>query len=212
LERLGQPVDLVDHFGYVRHWCVRGPFDNVDGEGFDTVYPPESRNWRELASRLRSTTTPSPNTSTDRQNGSAESAVSWKSVTCSEPDGDVDLNKVFGELKDVLAYGAAVIESDRQQDVEIRLRVQNAFKLWLNGQLLVEQPVGHTGNSFDQYVVQATLKEGDNLLLIKSCQVKPIQQMAFFDVWHFCVRLSDSTGGGLTGCASQPLGPSTGPE
>jgi hypothetical protein len=208
LERLEQPVDLARHFGSIRHWVVQGPYENIDGEGFGIVYPPESTNWREVLRQLNEVAEAnSPMKSTaEPAADDQDSEVSWQPVNGSSRDGNVDLNEVFGKRKDVLAYGAAVVESDREQPVEVRLRVQNAFKLWLNGEQIFEQPVGHTGNSFDQYTVKAGLRKGENLFLIKSCQVQPIQEMEFFDVWHFCVRLSDATGGGLTSCTFREFG------
>ena len=41
LRKLGVPVDLPRHFGFLTKWNVIGPFDNTERKGFDTVYPPE---------------------------------------------------------------------------------------------------------------------------------------------------------------------------
>ncbi len=41
LRRLGVPVDLPKHFGFITQWQVIGPFDNTERKGFETVFPPE---------------------------------------------------------------------------------------------------------------------------------------------------------------------------
>src|SRR5207248_2011218 len=41
LERRGERVDLVAHFGFITRWQVVGAFDNTGGRGFRTVFPPE---------------------------------------------------------------------------------------------------------------------------------------------------------------------------
>ena len=41
LRRLGQPIDLARQFGFLVCWRLIGPFDNTDGHGYDTAYPPE---------------------------------------------------------------------------------------------------------------------------------------------------------------------------
>ena len=35
LKKLGHPVDLASHFGFVQDWNLVGPFDNRQGKGFD---------------------------------------------------------------------------------------------------------------------------------------------------------------------------------
>jgi hypothetical protein len=189
MEKLGQPVDLGKRFGFLRNWQVIGPFDNTDKEGFDAVYPPESltlENYDGPEGIYSEKTWPGK-----------DGPVSWQSWQAPADSGNVDLNKVLGKQKEVVGYGAAVFVSKRAMDVQLRLRIQNAFKIWLNGQLLMAQPVCHTGNAFDQYRLETRLREGENLILVKSCQIKPPRVMEFYDTWHFGVRLCDSTGLGL---------------
>ena len=42
LEKQGQNVSVTEHFGYVTHWQVIGPFDSTDGAGYAKAYPPEA--------------------------------------------------------------------------------------------------------------------------------------------------------------------------
>ncbi len=188
LRQLGDEPDLARKFGYVTSWQVIGPFDNPKGQGFDTAYPPESlqlKTWRRMRDDLSSHTL-------DGKSGQA----TWRPAKAKSANGDVDLNQSIAKLRDVVGYGVTTISAEDATDVEIRLRVQNAFKIWLNGQLLLSQPVGHTGNSFDMYRAKAHLNAGENIVVIKSCQVD-IKGVAFFDTWHFSVRVCDPTGGAV---------------
>jgi hypothetical protein len=189
LKDLGREVDLADHFGYLTDWYIIGPFDNTEGRGFETAYPPESLTLHRGAEL---------NHLLEQAPIAGKSApVSWKHVTAKSSNGDVDLNEEIEKLRDVCAYGATAFFSDTEQQVEVRLRLQNSFKIWLNGELLMAQPVGHTGNSFDQYARVATLRQGRNVFLVKSCQVNIRGTTSFYDTWHFSVRVCDPTGGAI---------------
>ncbi len=190
LKPLGQELDLANHFGYLQDWLVLGPFDNTDGLGYDAVYPVESLNAKTF----------------DRQAtfDGKEGPVRWKQYTTTADNGDVDLNTALDDLVDVVGYAATIVDSPIARDVQLRLRIQNSFKIWVNGQLLMAQPIGHTGNSFDQYVVNARLDSGPNLILIKSCQIKPLQEIPFFKVWHVCARVTDNTGAAILREDSKP--------
>jgi hypothetical protein len=63
--------------------------------------------------------------------------------------------------------------------------------------MVMAQPVGHTGNFFDQYTVPVTLRKGANLIVVKSVQIEPPQADPWFSAWQFCVRVSDETGAAI---------------
>jgi hypothetical protein len=186
----GEKPDLADHFGFLLEWQVVGPFPNVDEAGFHNAYPPEKL----TAEDLDNDGNPKETLTYEAASGT----LRWQSQTAAKDTGELDLNKIFGKEKEVVGYGIAVFKSDLKQAAEIRLRMQNAFKLWLNGELLQSQPIGHTGNSFDQYLIPVTLKPGRNLILVKSCQNKPPMEMEFFDTWHINVRICDRSGTAIT--------------
>ena len=185
MDELGSPVKLADHFGYLQQWRIAGPFENAKGSGFDQAYPPEKL---DLTSGKVATELP-------RSDG--ESPEGWRAFTAEEDTGNVDLNKAIRPVEQGIAYGLAEFDYQGDAQVEIRFQVQNSFKCWLNGELIYSQPIGHTGNFFDQYQVPVKLKQGANVLLIKSCQTEPLQDIDWFKVWQFAVRLTDSTGAAI---------------
>ena len=174
LEKMGAPVDLPRHFGFLTHWQVIGPFDNTKREGFACVEPPE--------------TVPDLSKTYPGKHG----PVTWKPWASGDAFGKVDFNEALGMEKEVLAYALAEFESDAAREVELRLGTKNAWKLWLNGKLLFERDEYHRGQKIDQYRIKAALQPGKNLILMKACQDE--QTQAWTVEWEFQLRVCDATG------------------
>lgn len=174
LGQLGQSVDLARLFGFLRHWKLIGPFDNTEGRGFATVYPPETQ-W-------------DPKATYPGKHG----PVRWIDYTTKDDYGRVDLNKALGEEKDVVGYAATEFFLHKAQQGQIRIGTPNAIKLWVNGQLLAAHEVYHSGSQMDQYVVPVHLQKGKNFILIKVCQNNIPQDWARF--WQFQLRICDELG------------------
>ncbi|MDB2347928.1 hypothetical protein N9V84_08535, partial [Verrucomicrobiales bacterium] len=152
LQELGQKVDLPKHFGFLMHWSVVGPFDNTERKGFDTVFPPEEG--VDL---------------TGEYDGKA-GKVSWSRLATSDNYGMVDVNKAYGPLKEVTAYAFTEYESPSDQPAQLRLGCKNAWKIWLNGELVFARDEYHRGIRIDQYQLPVNLQKGKNTLLVKLCQ------------------------------------------
>ena len=174
LRKLGEEVDLRRLMGFLVHWKLVGPFDNTDGQGYDVAYPPESA--IELAA------------SHDGKHGKVE----WIDYTTTDEYGKVDLNSALVEEKEVVAYAVAEFRSDRQRTAEFRITSYNAVKVWVNGQSVIERKVYHSGSQLDQYVGEATLREGRHVILVKVCQNAQTQEWARF--WGFQLRICDAVG------------------
>lgn len=174
LRKLGEEVELQRLMGFVAQWRLIGPFDNTDQRGFDTEYPPE----RELDFGV----------TYDGKHGKVE----WIGHTTTDDYGKVDLNEALAEEKEVVGYGATEFPSDREQTVEFRLTSYNAVKLWVNGRPVIERNVYHSGSQLDQYVGEATLQKGRNLILVKVCQNAQTQDWARH--WSFQLRVCDEVG------------------
>ena len=177
LDKLGEKVDLARHYGFIMRWRVIGPFDNTDEGGYSVAYPPQQ--------------TIDPAASHPGKHG----PVKWIEHVTKDAHGKVDLNQVLGEEKSVLAYVAADFISQKQQDVEIRTSTSNAVRVWMNGTLVDEHNVNHSGLQMDQYVCRATLRPGKNVLLAKICQNAQTQSWA--RVWGVQLRVCDENGGAI---------------
>ncbi len=177
LQELGQKVDLPKHFGFLMHWSVVGPFDNTERKGFDTVFPPEEG--VDL---------------TGEYDGKA-GKVSWSRLATSDNYGMVDVNKAYGPLKEVTAYAFTEYESPSDQPAQLRLGCKNAWKIWLNGELVFARDEYHRGIRIDQYQLPVNLQKGKNTLLVKLCQNE--QEEDWTVQWQFQLRVCDATGTAL---------------
>ena len=175
LRRLGQEVDLPKLFGFLMHWKVIGPFENADRLGFDRVFPPENElDWS--ADYL----------------GKEAARAKWRDFATSDKYGMVDINRVYGPLKEAVAYAYAEFESPEAMPIELRLGCKNAWKIWLNGEFLFGRDEYHRGMRIDQYQLKGRLKRGKNGILLKICQN---EQMEDWTVqWQFQLRVCDENG------------------
>ena len=179
LEKLGEKVDLAKHFGFITTWKVIGPFDNTAEGGFDVVYPPEK------TIDLSASYEGKPHDGQPRR-------VEWQEATTSDEFGVVDLNKAISKENGVTGYAWTEFWSDRAQPAELRAGRDNAIKIWLNGELLYEHGVYHSGADMDQFVGRGTLKQGRNTILVKVLQNEQKEDWA--QGWGFQLRVCDQAG------------------
>jgi hypothetical protein len=164
LKELKEPVNLTKHYGFITEWLVSPPFDNKDGAGFAKPYAPETK--------------------ADRGD--------WKYVQSNDPEGAVDINKVHGEKKNLVAYATATVVADADATLEVRSASQNAVKLFVNGKEVYFREEYHSGAFLDQHAAAVKLNKGKNEILVKVCQNDNPQPWA--KEWGFSARLSDGTG------------------
>jgi hypothetical protein len=174
LKKLNVPVNLPRHFGFLMKWNVIGPFDNTERKGFDAVFPPE----KEI--KLDAT-----------YDGKGKPAK-WQPFESKDEYGKVDFNKPLGLLKEVTAYAVTTFDAPEERDAELRLGCKDAWKIWLNGELVFGRDEYHRGQQLDQYKLRCHLKKGANTLLVKCCQNE--QKEDWTVEWEFQLRICDSTG------------------
>jgi hypothetical protein len=181
LRAAGETVDLPKHFGFLMDWHLIAPFNNSERKGHDTVYPPE----QEI-------------NLTASYEGKGKQAK-WLPFTSEDDYGMIDFNKPFGMEKEVTGYATTDFFSATERTAEIRLGCKNAWKVWLNGELLFARDEYHRGAKLDQYKLPITLRKGKNTLLVKCSQNE--QKEEWTVQWEFQLRVCDSTG---TAIASAP--------
>ena len=177
LEAAGQDVDIQGHFGFLTEWQMIGPFDNKDEKGFAVAYPPET------------------SVALDAEYDGQLGRVKWQAVTTEDDFGVVDIAKQIENYKGSLMYAAATFDCGHSRSAELRLGTPNAWKLWLNGQLVFDREEYHRSSQMDQYKVPVQLKAGANQILIKICQNEQTQDWA--QRYQFQFRVCDSTGVGI---------------
>lgn len=180
LRTLKQEVDLQKHFGFVTAWQLVGPFENRKGVGFAAVYPPENE------ANLKATY------ETKYDDGFEGGKVQWQPFQTKHEYGMVDLEKDVKNYKGSCMFALASFQSDKDQAVELRLGTPNAWKLWVNGELVFAREEYHRGTKMDQYRVSAKLKAGENVILVKVCQNEQTEDWA--QSYQFQLRVCDPAG------------------
>ncbi|MEZ6064898.1 MAG: hypothetical protein R3B90_04150 [Planctomycetaceae bacterium] len=127
LKELGRPVSSIEHYGLITGWHAIGPFDNREMAGFDVAYPPEDE--IDLDAKY------------DGQLGE----VGWQELAAQGDEGEFDLAKLTAPHKGAIDYVTTVFHSDADRPVEFRLATANAWKLWVNGELVFAREEYHRG-------------------------------------------------------------------
>ncbi|MGI9467277.1 MAG: hypothetical protein ACR2OA_09165 [Rubripirellula sp.] len=187
LGKLGKEVSTADVFVLLTDWQSLAPMDNVDGVGFKMKYAPESEFQTAGAIDLKI------------QHDGKVGKITWQPLTGSPDLGEVDLAEAYNKEKGAIAYLFAEFESDQDRPAQARLGCINANKIWINGRLVMENEVYHSGSMIDQYISDFPLKKGTNRILLKICQNE--QEESWAQNWKFQFRITDPSGKGL---ASQP--------
>jgi hypothetical protein len=177
LRALGKPVDLPTHLGLLVDWKIIGPFANPPQKGMAKVYAPEA------------------NADPTSEFPGKIGKVRWKDYLATNERGLVDLNAAVGKLTEAIAYARAEFTSSRPRRVDIRIGCYTAFKLWVNGRLLMDSGEAYAGMSLDHFIVKARLKGGKNVILLKVGQDKPPAIVP--QLWQFQLRVCDSSGAAI---------------
>ena len=125
-------------------WWVIFPFDNVDEQGFDTVYPPE--------------------VGIDFEKeyiGKEGRKIGWYKT---ESRGE----NVFSNVPedDVTGYALTYLESDRDQNYLLSLGSDDTIKIWVNDALIFSKYVHRPLRRADD-VIQLPVSKGRNKILVK---------------------------------------------
>ena len=177
LEAAGDPLDLQEHFGFLPQWKIVGPFDNREMKGFPKAYPPES----EINLSVEY----------DGQLGK----VSWQDISTEDGYGIVNIGEQIENYKGSLMYAVTTFHAAEDRDVELRLGTPNAWKLWVNDELIFEREEYHRGTRMDQYRVPVSLRAGENTIMLKVCQNEQEQDWA--QDYQYQLRVSDPSGAAI---------------
>jgi hypothetical protein len=138
---------------YITDWQIVGPFDNTERAGFDRAYPPEN------GVDLGATYTALGGTS-----------IVWKDFAPGRT-GYVDFARVIRpDDEAAVAYAYRIFEVEEDTTMEVALGSNDGVKLWLNGELLLENKASRAARPGDEQVA-LPLKKGKNKVLLKIDQL-----------------------------------------
>ncbi len=139
--------------GYMDRFLLIGAFDNEQGKGFLTAYPPEVD--AEAGADLQ------------RSLPGALVPVRWRTVKRLTEDGAVPLSDLLSPDQFAVTYLLSFVYSASERPAQLRLTTASAARvLWNDGVVLSEENV-HAGDA-DNLVAQVDLQKGWNKLLIKA--------------------------------------------
>jgi hypothetical protein len=180
LEKAGRPVSVTEHFAFLTHFRVVGPFPSESGKALTLTYPPEAN--------------PDP---AAEYAGKDDAKVKWVPRGTAHKYGVLDLNEKVGRLKNSCVYALAVVHAEKATPAEVRVGSPNAVAIFLNGRQLFGREEYHHGDQLDYHVGRGVLKAGDNAVVVKVCQNNQTDSWA--QRWQFHARVCDATGGPIPG-------------
>lgn len=134
-------------------WYHAGPFDNTDGNGFDTAYPPEK------GVDLKAMYT-----------GKGERRVGWEEFKGFTPGKVVNLAALYPRANtNAVVYLYHPFESPSAFKMKLSMGSDDTLSVFFNGKRLLHEPYSRD-SAPDQDFVDLDVKEGKNELLVKVCQ------------------------------------------
>ena len=129
-------------------WIVGG-FDNEGGTGHNTAFAPESG-----PINLEATYP------------GKERDISWHRVPALGADALVPVGDVIRPRKNATFYYLATLQVPVAERASLYFGTSGATKLWVNGQLAIDEDIDHPAR-FDQHAVVVPLQKGENVVLLK---------------------------------------------
>ena len=173
--------------GYILDWMLIGTFLNDESNsGLTNAYPPEAEvNFK--TNYVAMYVWKAGSSLGERAVQAAEErTVEWQPWKVDESDGRVVLKDAMpppGALS--VAYGVGDVTIPASKTVSVDVAATGPFLLWLNGSKMSES----TNNRQASTQFSATLKEGENRFMIKSCTVR--------GEWWYSVQIRDENAAGV---------------
>lgn len=161
--------EKYQELGFINDWQIIGPFDNENGVGFNTSYPPEAE------------------INLDTVYDGKKMPVAWRHITLdSILGGYIKLKDFLRPNNNAVAYALSYVFSDKVQPVVFRIASDESIKLWLNQTIVHSNDIQRKACTIDQDIFGCTLKEGWNQIMLKVTNTR--------DHWGFRLRITDLRG------------------
>ncbi len=141
--------ETLDAMGFVSNWQVLGPFANDNQEALQTTHSPE------LGASL-----------TAAVEDGRFPGLQWQPLRAQL--GRLYFATRLSPLERAGVYAATTLTAPQAQDAILWLSIEGAYKVWLNGQLVADQPAVQGSGSPDAEGFNIKLQAGQNVLLVKA--------------------------------------------
>jgi tetratricopeptide (TPR) repeat protein len=171
-EALGNFKKADEYFskiGAIMEWQLAGNFENISGSGFDKEYAPieHPENDYEFTNR----------------NGAP---VKWFNILRYRPSRWIHPG-YHSFTNNSIVYFQTFVQSQTDQEAQIRIGVSGSVKVWVNDNLLFQEE-DERNNGIDSYIFTAKLKRGYNRILVQLGQSDDVDDM------NFLLRITDDKG------------------
>jgi hypothetical protein len=180
LGSVGKTVSIVEQMGFVTDWYLLGPFDAPGMSGFETSFPPEKK--VDLNETFK---------------GKTGDTIRWTRHQSDDRFGQLNLIRSIASVKEAVGYAYTELDSDKNQDVELRCGADDNLTVWINGKVTFRRLQWLNGTRLDRFTAKATLKKGRNRVLVKICQGPQHKNPAVPNNWSLQVRFCDAAGLGI---------------
>lgn len=168
--------------GYVLDWMLIGTFLNDEyNSGLTNAFPPEVEINFKTNYVARYIWTGLESRKVEERSVSSERTAEWQPWKVDEADGRVVLKDAMpppGTWS--VAYGVGDVAAPTSKTVSVAVTATGPFLFWLNGSKTAESTNNRPGSA--QFA--ATLKQGENRFMIKSCTVR--------GEWWYSVQISEA--------------------
>lgn len=144
-------AEISQHF--YTDWWVIGPFDNENGKGLVTVFPPEKS--ADLSAVIK---------------GKNGADLKWKQLDRRE-SGYIDFLKIFDPSENVVAYARKTVVADSAGMVKFGVGSNDGVRVWVNGRLVLDRQVARRAR-VNEDQISVPLRKGENDILVKVDQLK----------------------------------------
>jgi hypothetical protein len=138
---------------YHTSWWLAGPFDNTNLKGLSTVYGPEKQfNLSEGFS------------------GKNGVQVNWQQYD-DPSSGYIDFTGIFDPNIYTVAYASKTIRASEEKKAKFGIGSNDGVRVWINGKLVLDRPVSRKAEP-NQDIIEVSLRQGDNNILVKVDQLE----------------------------------------
>ncbi len=166
--KISRAEQEVKKLGMVTDWLLIGPFDNTGKSGFKKVYLPEE----EIDLQKIYT-------------GKDSIQIKWFQPKKINLSGFINFDAFLYPHNWSVGYALTYVYSPKERAVIVKVGADDAVKVWLNDQVVIEQDL-YRKAVIDQEIVPVWLGEGWNKILVKVCEKE--------DSWGFYFRITDLEG------------------
>jgi L-ascorbate metabolism protein UlaG (beta-lactamase superfamily) len=170
--------------GRLNAWHLLGPFDNSDGKGDDTEYPPEQDiSMERIYSGINDLPLRwIPHVSQDLQTGFIDMA------------GAFDMRETLPRFsrweEQITGYAVSYVQSPAERDILLHAGAPYGLHIFLNGEHIFQMD-GYAFNFHSgQFTVPARLQKGDNTFLVKIVRNR-LPDWNLSPWIGFCLRITD---------------------